>query len=228
MPGPRPTVYVAYDYGCAYSCVGMRRAQRLDEHLDVDWVWIPWEMYPSIPEEGEAIDGVDEPATYPVKGLPGRLADEFGERLYWPPAAPNTEAALRGAKVARREGREAFEAYHERVFEAVWEHGENVGDVDVLASIADQAGLDPETFRKQLDSQDLDEHLEQASEAVERLALSRRPTFVFGDHRIAGTDAFEPSLAKPLEAFVQRFERDGAEAVTTLAEDLELGELLDV
>lgn len=222
---PAPRVYVFFDYGCAYSCVGHRRAQLLDDRLDLSWVWVPWEMYPSIPEEGEPIEGVEEPGEHPVEELVGELADEVGESLYWPPRAPNTERALRGAIVLRREAPEAFPAYHEAVFRAVWKQGRNVGDPEVLADIVEDAGLDGDRFRKALEDPAIDEALQAAEDAVDRLGLTRRPTFVFGDQRIVGTDAFEPSLAKPLEAFVDRWQRYGAESTATLEEDLGLGEL---
>jgi len=105
---PAPRVYVAFDYGCAYSAVGFERVRRLDERVDVEWVWLPWEMYPSIPEDGDPIDGVDAAGEHPVGGLPGRLADEADETLYWPPAAPNAELAAIASEAGF--GPEIFEA----------------------------------------------------------------------------------------------------------------------
>lgn len=223
-PDP-PRVYVFYDHGCAYSCVGKQRADVLDERFDIEWVWVPWEIYPSIPEEGEAIEGVDEAGEHPVEGLVGELADELGERLYWPPRAPNTELALRGAELLRREEHPAFARYHAAVFEAVWKEGRNVGDPTVLAEIAEDAGVEEGLFPQALDSPTLDRALERARAATERLALTRRPTFVFGDQRVVGTDAFEPSLAQPLAAFVDRWRRYGPEQTSRLEEDKELGAL---
>lgn len=221
-----PRVYVFYDYGCAYSHVGLRRAQALDERVDVDWIWVPWEMYPSIGDQGDPIEGVDEPRQHPVRGLVGRLADEVDETLYWPPSAPNTEDALRGALVARELGPEPFAAYHEAAFEAIWHDGLNVADPDVLAAVVDQAGLDPDAVLGEIHADRIDAALDAAQDAVERLRLTRRPTFVFGDQRIVGTDAFEPSLAGPLEAFADRWHADGPDNVVGLEDDVDLRELL--
>lgn len=222
---PPPRVYVAYDYGCAYSYVGKLRADALDERLDVEWVWLPWEMYPSIPDEGEPLEDVDTAGEHPVEGLVGELADEIGETLYWPPRAPNTQAALLGAQVARETGPEVFERYHAGCFEAVWKQGLNLGDEAVLASIADAAGLAPERFLDRLDGETAWSRVANAQDAVDRLGLTRRPTFVFGDQRIVGTDAFEPSLAGPLEAFVDRWQRYGPERTSRLEVDASLQEL---
>lgn len=132
----------------------------------------------------------------------------------------------RGRALARAKGTDVFDTYHEAVFEAIWQEGRNVGDPEVLAEVVSGAGLDADELLGSLHHSWVGGALERASGAVDRLALTRRPTFVFGDQRIVGTDAFEPSLAGPLEAFVERWEQDGPQAVATLEEDPGLDERL--
>lgn len=220
-----PRVYVFFDYNCPWSYVGKLRVQRLRDRFALEIVWCGWELHPAIAPEGRSTPGVQGVRTDPVEGPMGALADELGETFYWPPVGSNTRLALRGLEHAGDQDPEAAEAYHEAVFEAIWQDGENVGDLDVLAGIADDVGLDPGAFREAVDHPAYDERLQLVDENAEALGLVRRPTFVFGDHRIAGTDAFEPSLVKPLGAFIDRWERYGADAVTTLEEDKGLGAL---
>lgn len=216
---PPPRVYVFFDYNCPWSYVGKLRVDRLRDRFDLEVVWCGWELHPTIAPEGRPTPGVQGVRTDPVEGPMGALADELGETFYWPPVGSNTRLALRGLEHAEDQGTEAAEAYHEAVFEAVWQDGENVGDLDVLAGIADEAGLDPGVFREAVDHPAYGARLQAVDEKAEALGLVRRPTFVFGDQRIAGTDAFEPSLVKPLEAFIDRWERHGPGHTTTLEED---------
>lgn len=221
---PPPRVYVFFDYNCPWSYVGKLRAQRLTERFEVEIVWCGWELHPTLAPEGWPTPGVEGVGTDPVQGPMGELADELGETFYWPPVASNTHLALRGLEHAKDRGAEQAGAYHDAVFEAVWQAGENVGDRDVLARLADEAGLDPDGFLAALDHPAYRRRLQAVDQTAEALGLVRRPMFVFGDHRIAGTDAFEPSLVEPLAAFVDRWERTGGET-TTLEADKDLAVL---
>lgn len=222
---PPPRVYVFFDYNCPWSYVGKLRVDRLRERFELEIVWCGWELFPTIAPEGRPTPGVEGVRTDPVEGPMGALADELGETFYWPPVGSNTRLALRGLQHAEAQAPGAARAYHGAVFEAVWQAGENVGDLDVLAGLADEAGLDPGVFREAVDRPAYDEPLQLVDEKAEALGLVRRPTFVFGDQRIVGTAAFEPSLVKPLEAFIARWERHGPEQTTTLEEDKGLSAL---
>lgn len=218
----RPRVYVFYDFNCPWSYVGKLRADRLEERFDVEIVWCGWELHPTLSPEGRPLPKVDDPRAAPVEGPIGELAEELGLTFYWPPVASNTALALRGAEHARDRGPERFEAYHEAVFEAIWQEGRNVGDLATLSTLAEEAGLDRDGFEDAVAHPTYDRRVDLVREKADELGLTRRPTFVFGDHRIAGTEAFEASLVNPLEAFVDRWERRGPEEITTLAEDVGL------
>jgi predicted DsbA family dithiol-disulfide isomerase len=62
--------------------------------------------------------------------------------VYHPPPelVPNSRAALRLTELARARGKHG--ATHDRLMQAYWEQGLNIGDPDVLRSLAAQLGLD--------------------------------------------------------------------------------------
>ena len=59
-----------------------------------------------------------------------------------PEIVPNTMRALRVTELAR--DRERHRAVHDRLMDAYWDEGRNIGDPDELRTLAVEAGLEPE------------------------------------------------------------------------------------
>ena len=59
--------------------------------------------------------------------------------------------ALQATKCAQLQGGEAFERFHIALFKAFFEESRNIGDREVLSSLANEAGLDVEKFSSDLD-----------------------------------------------------------------------------
>lgn len=220
----RPRVHVFYDYVCPYAYLGWLRAQRLAAELDVEFVWLPWEIYPTTDPPGEPY----EPGSHSgdVPDWFGRLAAELDVELNGPDMGVNSNLALRGAELAKDRGPRTFQAYHEAAFEAIWKEGRNLGDEAVLRDVAKRAELDPDAFLDGIRHHAYQARLDAIDEAAGRLGVQRVPTFVFGDQRIVGNDPFEGSLRAPLEAFLERWKVLGAEHATTLADDVDLERVL--
>jgi predicted DsbA family dithiol-disulfide isomerase len=221
MSEASPTVHVFFDYVCPYAYIGKHRADRLERAYDVEINYLPWEIHPSAFPEGRTIDA-DPPEAN--KNYLQRLADEVDVELEGPDTSINSNLALRGALFAKDDG--VFEDYHEAAFEAVWGQGRNLGDREVLADVAEDAGLEPERFFEQIGHHGYQWRLDLVDEAAQNeVGVTRVPTFVFGDQRIVGNDPFEPSLKQPLEAFLERRKELGVEGTTTIEHDLGVGRL---
>jgi predicted DsbA family dithiol-disulfide isomerase len=221
---PTPTVYVFYDYICPYAFIGTQRGLQLDREYDIDLEFLPWELYPTTAPGGEPVDEGSYPDEY--LAYVDDLAAEVDTELEGPDGAINSNLALRAAEYARDRGPEAFRAYHTAAFDAVWREGRNVGDPDVLADVAGEAGLDPEALLAALDHNAYQARIDAIDQAARTLGVQRVPTFVFGDQRIVGNDPFERNLRAPLEAFLERWKRLGPELSSTLAHDIDLETIL--
>lgn len=216
-----PTIHVFFDYVCPYAYIGKHRADALEREYDVEIAWLPWEIYPNAIPEGRVIDYEPPEAS---RNYLQRLADEVNVELESPGVSINSNLALRGMLFAKDEG--VLDAYHEAAFEAIWSQGENLGDREVLADVAEEADLDPERFFEQIDHNSYQWRLDRIDEAAQNeLGITRVPTFVFGDQRIVGNDPFEPSLKEPLEAFLERRKELGPQATTTIETDLSVTRL---
>ena len=103
-------------------------------------VWLPFDLHPEYPPEG-----------IPRTALIERYGQEMHDRLrtafaaaglvYNPPpeVVPNSRAALRLAELARDSG--VYEPVHERLMDAYWGEGQNIGDHEVLRGLAAGVGL---------------------------------------------------------------------------------------
>jgi predicted DsbA family dithiol-disulfide isomerase len=58
------------------------------------------------------------------------MAERLGVTMRFPPVKPRTRLAHEAAHWARAQGR--FDDYHNEVFRAFFERGEDIGDVEVL------------------------------------------------------------------------------------------------
>jgi predicted DsbA family dithiol-disulfide isomerase len=105
--------------------------------------WMPWKM----PEEANPPNKPEGYGDHAKEFLQQLLAD-LKLQINPPTAKYDTYLSHVGGKYAKEKGR--FDDYHQRVFERVWIDSENIGDVEVLKSIAKESGLDPNDFEKSL------------------------------------------------------------------------------
>jgi len=170
-------VDVIADFICPWSYIGKHR---LDVALasvlgPVHVAWHPFQLNPDMPEDGMALedylrDKFGEPeALQPALDQLTRLAAAEGLELAFDRIArvPNTRAAHRLMKLAEIEGRQNELA--ERLYRAFFAEGRDIGRHDVLAEVAREAGLTPETAAQYLEDERID-RIVQAEEAQARKA----------------------------------------------------------
>ncbi len=111
------------------------------EQVDAEITWAPFDLHPEYPPEG--IPREQLVARYGPDGM-ARTAAFFAEHgLDYnpnPEVVPNSMNALRLAEHARGEG--LFDAMHERLMDAYWAEAQDIGDPDVLGTLAADVGLD--------------------------------------------------------------------------------------
>ncbi|MDZ5811344.1 DsbA family oxidoreductase [Halorubrum sp. AD140] len=82
---------------------------------------------------------------------------------------------------------EAWPAFDEAVFAALWEEGRDVGDREVLADLADDVeGLDAGVVEAALADDDLRERVTDMFEAARKRGVTGVPTFAFDGHAARG------------------------------------------
>src|SRR5436190_7498924 len=76
------------------------------------------------------------------------LAERLGVTMRLPPVKPRSRLTHEAAYWARSQGR--FDDYHAEIFRAYFERGEDIGELDVLLTIAVDLGLDSHSLRDAL------------------------------------------------------------------------------
>ncbi|MBI2954984.1 MAG: DsbA family protein [Chloroflexi bacterium] len=118
-----------------------------------------------------------------------RLASEVGLAMISPTVIAKTHLALEAAEFAREHG--GFAALHRRIFEAYFQDGKNIGDVEVLVGLAGEAGLDEGELRQALAERRYRVQLEQVTHEAAGLGISGTPTFVIGNRLVVGAQPYD-------------------------------------
>lgn len=165
-------VVVFSDFVCPFSYVTEAALRRLASEMPLELVHRPFELYPAPEPLPDALPGGWMELLRP-------LAEEAGVALLREPAPVRTAKAHEAARFA--EGRGAGPAMREALFRAVFAEGRDVGRIDVLASLAAAAGLDPTEARVVLDVDALADEVARAGAAARRAGVASTPTLVVGE-----------------------------------------------
>jgi len=128
-----------------------------------------------------------------------RLKESFAASglTYAPPpdVVPNTQLALRVTELAR--DRDVHEAVHDRLMDAYWAEGRDIGDVGELRALAAEAGLDD--IQPALADDRYGERVQASTQQAHRHGINAIPAFVLdGKLLVLG--------AQPVEVFEQAFD----------------------
>jgi predicted DsbA family dithiol-disulfide isomerase len=109
-------------------------AEWLRRRFDAEVTWLPFELHPEYPPGG--LPRAELLARY--GSFDGRLRDRFAEEgLEYgpnPDVVPNSFTALRLGELARE--LERHDEIHDRLMDAYWRQGVNIGDPDELRRLA--------------------------------------------------------------------------------------------
>lgn len=136
------------DYVCPFCYLELPLLQRLHDSFPgtVDVRWRAFELRPepnpTLDPAGEYLRTTWERSVYP-------MARERGMTLRLPPVQPRSRKAFEAAAFAAEHG--LFDAMHQALFQAFFEEGRDIGQLDVLTTIGTAAGLPPEPLRAALE-----------------------------------------------------------------------------
>lgn len=93
-----------------------------------------------------------------------------------PPIQPRSRLAHEAAHWARSQG--FFDAYHEAIFRAFFERGENIGEIEVLKSLAVGLEMESKSLRQALESHEFEASVIEDEREAELLGVSGVPAFI--------------------------------------------------
>jgi predicted DsbA family dithiol-disulfide isomerase len=182
-------VTIYSDYVCPFCYLGKKPLEEaLKEFENVEVEWKPFQLRP------EGTEPLSPNSTYIQQGWKHGvqpLAQKLGVEMILPTMDPHpsTTLAHRGFLFAEENGKGS--QYAQAVLAGFWTEGKEIGDVAILASIAENIGLDRLQFIDAISDNSKDHFIQNPN------FIHAVPTFIIGDTVLQGVqskDAFVSAL----------------------------------
>ena len=209
-------VEIYSDVACPWCYIGKRRFEKalaaFPGNADVEVVYKPYQLDPSAPSVATPLlDRLERKFGAGAGAMARRVTDaasaEGIEMRFDRALAANTLAAHRLLWLAEREhGSVVQHELAERLFEAHFSEGGDIGDIGQLTDLAVAAGMDRERVTTFLASSEGTEEVRAEIHAAQEMGITAVPTFIFDDR-------YAVQGGQPSPIFLQALERAAADKV---------------
>lgn len=188
MTLPELKVTVFSDYICPFCYIGSHRLQRLRDNYDLKINWCFVEIHTEISAEGEPINSLDYPSTQWQQMLVNmqRIAQQENIPLSEISFITNSKDALLLSEAAKQCGPEIFYDLHEKLFQAYFVEGRNIGDRNILKEIASGCGLSSKLIEAAWDDVTYRQTLLNNYDTARKHHIQSVPSFLFGTRKLTG------------------------------------------
>lgn len=179
-----------FDFGSPTSYLAWTQLPKIAANADAQIIWRPMLLGGVFKATGNS-----SPVQIPAKGRYmlqdlARFAERYGVPLAFNPSFPiNTLTLMRGA--AGYLDDERFELFVKTVFEAMWVHKKNMGDLQQVAQALTAAGFEPEEFARLTADEAVKERLKANTEEAIKRGVFGAPSFFVGDELHFGQDRLD-------------------------------------
>jgi predicted DsbA family dithiol-disulfide isomerase len=135
---------------------------------------------PTLRPEGDYLQRAWQQSVYPI-------ARRMGVEIKLPQVSPqpHSHLAFEGYQYAREHGK--GNDYNHRILKAFFVEGQDIGQIDVLARLPGEVGLDPKEFEEALRTRKYQEtHRRALRHAYEEAGVTGVPLFVIGSQLLTG------------------------------------------
>ena len=189
-------ITVFYDYICPFSYIGSRRIQKISDEYGLEIEWKGYEIHPDYPKEGKLRKRSARMAK--VNDSLSSVMEEEKHKFKLPGFVTNTNMALEAAEFAKQEGK--FLDFHNACYESYMIERKNIGDINVLLEIGEDAGIDKKVLEEVLNNKEMADNLEAYKEDAQKADVMGVPTILFNDFRIHGVQSLET-----YRSFIKKF-----------------------
>jgi predicted DsbA family dithiol-disulfide isomerase len=159
----------------------MKRADRMAREFAVEVEWVPFELHPETPPEGQVRD---EELKRRQAGMRDRievLAEAEELPLQTNQYRSNAHNTLEAGEWAREQGAETFDAVHRAIFHAYFAAGKNVSTIDQVVEAIDAAEIDTAGLRDALEAGTYSQRVDELTQLARQNGINGTPTFIFED-----------------------------------------------
>ena len=150
---------------------------------------------------GETDGGLSEPLR--------SYASQAGLVMRRPPKVPYTVYALEATEHAQRHG--VFDSFHHEMYRAYWEHGQDLGDTEVIRDVALSCGLDWPDLKDKLESRYYRQTVVDQFRAGVDLGINGIPGFLIGNVLFTGARPYEVFKTVAEKVLGEREQAEGRE-----------------
>ncbi|WP_265109978.1 DsbA family oxidoreductase [Halosolutus halophilus] len=182
------------DYVCPFCYLGKRSLEQYretrDEPLAIDWH--PFDLRrgkrgPDGSIDHDVDDGKDDAYFEQAKENVRRLQDEYGVDMAQEIAIEvDSLQAQQASWYVKNTYPDRWADFDAAIYDALWQDGRDIGDVEVLSELAEDAGLPADEIRDAVDDDGLRAELEDRFDAARQQRITGVPTFVFEGHAARG------------------------------------------
>ncbi|MGL4619805.1 MAG: DsbA family oxidoreductase [Chroococcidiopsis sp.] len=199
------TIAITSDFICPWCLVAETRLnqaiQQLNSSIEIQKIWYPFELNPKMPEAGidrqtyrsQKFGSWEYSQELDAKTVQATQADGIAFRYDLMTVTPNTLKAHRLTWFAAQQDKAT--AMAERILKAYFTEGQNIVEVEVLANLAAEVGIDAETAKTFLLS---DAGIKEVRE-LERQAIAKDvkgvPHIRIGQEVVSGAQSVDVFLA---------------------------------
>jgi len=193
---------IYFDYASTLCYVAWRIVRELEAQMGFEALWkgVPIRLRDNSTRPGNALGPIER-----MKVM--NVIAETGIQVVPPDRWIDSEAALMGSELARDVMK--FPQYHEGIFRAAFEDGRDIGQVEVIAAIAEAAGIDRRRFENDLLARTTESRIAANREEADRFSALGYPTFILGDFPLTGIQPKE-TMRLLLQRFIDQLKRDPA------------------
>lgn len=213
------TIEITSDFICPWCLIGHHNLQQaiaqLETPVDIQWIWHPFELNPDMPAAG--MDRRDYRTNkfgswaysqqLDTQTIQAGQANGIEFRYDLMQKTPNTLNAHRLTDLAAKAGKATEMA--ERILQAYFSEGQDIGDIETLSSLAADIGLDREQAKTFLLSDKGISGIRTDKQQAVAQGIQSVPTIQIGDAVLVG--------GQPVNAFLS--------ALQTAIKDLEVVKL---
>jgi predicted DsbA family dithiol-disulfide isomerase len=189
----RITVYS--DYVCPFCYLGRESLSRYqdtrDEPLEIDWH--PFDLRsgkrnPDGSIDHSVDDGKDDDYYEQAKQNVRRLQEQYGVEMTLEIATDvdSLPAQVVSYYIKEQYPYETWLDFDATIFEALWQDGEDIGDEDLLVSLAEDAGVDGDEIRSALGDDSLRAAVRERFTEAQQHGVTGVPTFAYDGYAARG------------------------------------------
>jgi predicted DsbA family dithiol-disulfide isomerase len=185
-------ITVFSDYICPFCYIGIETLRKVQpEAPPFTLEWKGFQIHPEYPATG--IPTEQRIAQYGQERYRAiwrnilSLAEGIGLQMNPPPLLTDSLMALEATEYAKGQGKE--EAFSRAVYRAYFQEGKNIGDIEVILSLAESVGLASQGVQDHLKDGTYLARIQSFHQEARALGVSGVPTFIVGPAQIVGAQA---------------------------------------